>query len=46
MIWKVSPLVKSEILGVIVNTMTADHKYPFRDCENLPCPIQLILSKK
>ena len=46
MIWKMSPLVKSEILGVFVNTINAHHKHPFRDCENLPCNIQLIFSKK
>ena len=37
---KVSPLWKLEILGVFVNTMTADEKYPVRDCENLQFPTQ------
>ena len=35
-----------EILGVVVNTLTADHKYPLRDCENLLFPIQRQLSQK
>ena len=45
MIWKMSPLVKFDILGVFVKTMIADHKYPSPDFENLLCPIQFILSK-
>ena len=28
------PLVLGEILGVFVNTLTADAKYPFQHCEN------------
>ena len=44
MIWKNSPLVKYEVLGVFVSTLTADHKYPFWDCENLPFAIQTQLS--
>ena len=44
MIWKVSPLVKSEVLGVFATTLTADHNYPLQVCENLPLPIQTILS--
>ena len=44
MTWKISPLLKFQILGVFVNTMTADDKYPIRDCENLWFPIQMILS--
>ena len=31
MIWKISPLLKFEILGVFRNTLTADENYPFRD---------------
>ena len=38
-----SPLGK--ILGVLVNTMTADGKYPIQDCENLQLPIEMQLSK-
>ena len=39
MICKVSPLVKFEILGMFINTLIADDKYPVRDCENsqFPC---------
>ena len=38
MIWKISPLVKFEILVVFLNTLTLDQKYPLRDCENLQFP--------
>ena len=41
-----SPLVTDEILGVFVNTLTADGKYPVEDWENLPLPIHLQLFKK
>ena len=41
-----SPLVLGEILGVSVNTLTADPKYPIQDCENLQLPIQMQLSEK
>ena len=40
------PLVLGEILGVVVNTLTADEKYRVQDCENLRLPIQMQLSKK
>ena len=46
MIWKVSPLVKFEILGVFFNTLTADDKYPVLDCGNSPFRTQVILFKK
>ena len=36
----------SEILGVFVNTLTADDKYFLRNRKNLPQPIQQQLSKK
>ena len=36
MISKISPLSGCKILGVFVNTLTADDKYPVWDCENLP----------
>ena len=45
-IWKMSPLVLAEILGVFVNTLTADEKYCAQDCGNLPLPIPMQLSKK
>ena len=41
-----SPLVLGEILGVFVNTLTADGKYPVQGCENLHLPIQTHLSEK
>ena len=46
LIWKMSPLVLGEILGVFVNTLTADGKYPVQGCENLQLPIQMQLSDK
>ena len=44
MIWKISPLIKFEIIGVFVNTLTADCKYPVPHCENFSFPIQMQLS--
>ena len=44
MIWKISPSMKFEIIVLFANTWTADYKYPVRDCENLPFPIQIQLS--
>ena len=44
MIWETFPLLKFEMIGVFVNTWTADYKYPVPDCENLPFPIQMKLS--
>ena len=41
-----SPLVLDEILGVLVNTLTANGKYLVQDCENLRLPIQMQLSQK
>ena len=41
-----SPLVLGEILGVFVNTLTADGKYPVQGCENLQLPIQMQRSEK
>ena len=35
LIWKISLLLEFDILGIIVNILTADDKYPVRDCENL-----------
>ena len=37
-IWKKYDLVKFEILVVLVNTFTADGKYPVWDYENLQFP--------
>ena len=41
-----SPLVLGKILGVFVTTLTADEIYRVQDCENLPLPFQMQLSKK
>ena len=38
-ILRVSALLKYEILGVFVNTLANDYKYPVPDCENLLFPI-------
>ena len=43
-IWKICPWMNFEIIGLFVNTWTADYKYPVPDCENLPFPIQIQLS--
>ena len=43
-IWQTSPWLNFCIIGLFVNTWTADHKYPVPDCENLPLPIQIQLS--
>ena len=41
-----SPLVISKILGLLINTLTADNKYCLRKSENAPQPLQMQLSKK
>ena len=38
---KISPLVICEILGLHVNTLTADNKYFLCNSENFPQPIQM-----
>ena len=43
-IWKMPSWNKFEIIGLFVNTWTADYKYPVLDYENLPFPIQIQLS--
>ena len=43
-IWKISPFFKFEILRVFAISLTADDKYPVRDCENLQFPIQMQIS--
>ena len=45
-IWQTSPWLNFCIIGLFVNTWTADHKYPVPDCENLPLPIQIQLSQE
>ena len=44
MISKISPLLKFEIIGVFVNTLTTDYKYASLYCDNLQFPIQMQLS--
>ena len=38
MIWERSLLLKFEIIGVFVNSLTAAYKYPVPDCKNLLFP--------
>ena len=45
-IWKISPWLKFQVIGLFLNTWTADYKYPVTDCENLSFPIQIQLSYK
>ena len=44
MIWNISPLLKFEMIGMFLNTLTADDKYGVPDCENLRFPIQMQFS--
>ena len=46
LIGNICPIVLGEILGMFVNTLTADGKYPVQGCENLQLPIQMQLSEK
>ena len=41
-----SPLVLDAIVGVFVNTLTYDGKYPVQGCEYLQLPFQSQLSEK
>ena len=38
-------MMRSEILGLLVNTLTANYKYSCSNRENLQLPIQIKLSK-
>ena len=38
--------IRSEILGPLVNTLTANYEYSLSNRENLPLPIQMQLFKK
>ena len=40
-IWKLSPWLKFQIIGLFFNTWNARYKYPVPVCENLPFPIQI-----
>ena len=44
--WKKSVLVVCKILGLFVNTLTADDKYSLLNRENFTQPIQMQLSQK
>ena len=46
LIWNIPPLVLGEILGMFVNTLTADGMYPVQGCENFQLAIQMQLSEK
>ena len=43
---KKSPLLTSQILGLLVNTLAADEKYPVLNTDNLTIPIQIQFSQK
>ena len=44
MIWKISPWLKFQTIGLFVNTWTTDYKYPVPDCETLLLTVQIQLS--
>ena len=44
--WKKSPLLTCQILGLLVNTLAADKRYPVLNRDNLTIPIQMQLSQK
>ena len=44
--WKKSLLLTCQILGLLVNTLAADEKYPLLKRDNLMTPIQMQLSRK
>ena len=44
--WKKSLLLTCEILGLLVNTLATDEKYPVFNRDKLTIPIQMQLSKK
>ena len=46
LIWKKFLLLKCQILGLLVNTLAADEKYPVLTRDNLTIPIQMQLSQK
>ena len=46
LIGKISPLVLSEILGLFVNTLIAETKYPVQGSEIFQLPIEMQLSEK
>ena len=44
--WKKAFLLTCQILGLLVNTLAADEKYPVLNRDNLTIPIQMQLSQK
>ena len=44
--WKKSLLLTCKILGLLLNTLAADEKYPVLNRDNLTIPIQMQLSQK
>ena len=44
--WKKSLLLTCKILGLLVNTLAANEKYPVLNRDNLAIPIQMQLSQK
>ena len=44
--WKKSLLLTWEILGLLVDTLATDEKYPVLNRDNLTIPIQMQLSEK
>ena len=44
--WKKSLFLTCQILGLLVNTLAADEKYPVLNRDNLTIPIQMQLSQK
>ena len=46
LLWKMCLVVLGEVLGVFVNTLTTNGKYPVQDCKNFQLPIQMQLSGK
>ena len=44
--WKKSLLLTCQILGLLVNTLAANEKYPVLNRDNLTIPIQMLLSQK
>ena len=44
--WKKSLFLTCQILGLLLNTLAADEKYPVLNRDNLTIPIQMQLSQK
>ena len=44
--WKTSLLLTCKVLGLLVNTLAGDEKYPVLDRDNLTIPVQMQLSMK